>query len=87
MLTEAKGEGPMGLILAKGQMPRTPLRGLEGELKANGIELSGLAVGKNAAEISRWMFNKTGTAPDSHAVREHISERIEALLKKPKKED
>jgi hypothetical protein len=85
MLNEAEGDAVKGLILAKGQIPRTPLRGFEGELKASGIELSGLAVGKNAAEIRRSMFTKTGTAHDTHEIRDHIGDRIEALLEKPKK--
>ncbi len=73
-----------GVTIAKSQVPAQSLKGLEAVMKGKGIQLSGTAVGQEAANVARAMFAKTSIAPTMHDLREHTGKAMAALVAQAK---
>ncbi len=80
MMKSSVGSGPMALMLAKSEKPKTSLRPLESAARRAQITPAGLAVGQEAAQVKRNMFKNTVEVPENHGLVESIGAGTTAAL-------
>jgi hypothetical protein len=73
-----------GATFAKSQVPASSLKSFVGLSAAKDIKLSGIAVGKDAAQIKASFFGSTEVAPTMHDLRKHIGGGIKRLVDQAK---